>query len=81
LAERLICTEYSGAAGDRVGHAVTLEGALRAAIIRVATGQYLRAVVYDARFGHKAKAFTVAHVLGGVHIDWTKTPRWTKKQK
>jgi hypothetical protein len=79
MAERLIITEYSGAQGDRVGRAVTLEGALRAATIRVATGQYLRAVIFDARFGHKSKAVSIARVIGGMKIDWPKTPNWSKK--
>lgn len=79
MAERLIITEYSGIAGDRVGRAVTLEGALRAAIIQVATKQYHRAVIFDARFGAKSKAITIAEVVGGIDITWSNTPRWTKK--
>lgn len=79
MAERLISTEYSGAHGDRVGWAASLEGALRAATLRIATGQYLRATIFDARFGSKSKAISVARVIGGVRITWTKAPRWTKK--
>lgn len=79
LAERLIITEYSGAHGDRVGRAATLEGALRAATIRIATGQYLRATIFDNRFGSKSKAITAARVIGGIRITWTKAPRWGKE--
>lgn len=79
MAERLIITEYSGVAGDRIGHAASLEGALRAATIRVATGQYLEARIYDARFGKKSIALLVARFDTGLRVRWTKTPRWTKK--
>lgn len=78
MAERLIITEYSGAHGDRAGRAASLQGALRAATIRIATGQYLRAAIFDARFGSKSKAISVARVIGGIRITWTKTPKWSE---
>lgn len=79
MAERLIITEYSGAAGDRVGRAVTLEGALRAATIRLAHNEYNRAVIFDCRFGPKSKAIVVTRSLGILQAVWTKGPRWNKK--
>jgi hypothetical protein len=81
MTERLIITEYSGAAGDRVGRAVTLEGAMRAAMIRLVHNEYNRAVIFDCRFGSKAKAIVMTRSLGIVQAVWTKAPRWTRKAK
>lgn len=78
MAERLIRTEYSGSAGDRMGHACTLEGALRAAIIRLAHGEYTGARVYDLRFGEKAgarPALTLTRSRTGIALTWT-SPKW-----
>lgn len=76
MAERLITTEYSGKYGDKVGHAASIEGAMRAAIIRIAHGQYSSATIYDARFGYKSLALTIIHGTKGIDIKWPRTPKW-----
>lgn len=76
---RLIRTEYSGAAGDRLGHAVTIDGALRAAVLRVARGQYTKAVIYDDRFSTEpttVPALTIKAEPRGLSATWAKTPKW-----
>jgi hypothetical protein len=73
---RLIRTEYSGGTGDRPAHAATLDGALRAAVMRIAQGQYSMARIYDERFGSKSLAISVHRAHRGVTIVWTKQPKW-----
>lgn len=89
LRVRLIRTEYGGSAGDRQGHAVSIEGALRAAVLRVATGQYKTAMIYDDRFAPAGVPTTLPAVRvsfvpatrspatqGGVSIRWAEAPKW-----
>lgn len=74
---RLILTEYSGGADSgRAARSMSLEGALRAALIRIVHGQYDKAVIFDERFGHKALAITVKLHAKGVTITWPKVPAW-----
>lgn len=77
---RLIRTEYSGAAGDRLGHATTIDGALRAAILRVARGQYTKAAIYDDRFTAgeptTVPALTITSAARGLRVTWATTPKW-----
>jgi len=76
---RLIRTEYSGAAGDRLGHAATIDGALRAAVLRVARGQYTESAIFDDRFTTEPTtkpALTVKRNKTGVAVVWATTPKW-----
>lgn len=76
---RLIRTEYSGAAGDRLGHAATIDGALRAAVLRVARGQYIEAKVFDDRFTTEPTlkpALTIKTAKYGITVTWATTPKW-----
>lgn len=73
---RLILTEYSGGAGDRASRSATLEGALRAAILRIAHGQYDSCRIFDERFGSKSCALTIRPAHRGLSITWA-NPRWT----
>ena len=74
---RLILTEYSGGADSgRAARSMSLEGALRAALIRIVHGQYDKAVIFDERFGHKSLAITVKLHAKGVTITWPKVPAW-----
>jgi hypothetical protein len=74
--ERLITLEYSGGIQDKVSHAATLEGALRAAIIRIAHAQHGQVQIYDCRFGHKSKAITVKLFKTGIAVTWARNPKW-----
>lgn len=76
---RLIRTEYSGAAGDRLGHAATIDGALRAAVLRVARGQYTESKIYDDRFAGEpttVPALTITSAARGLRVTWATTPKW-----
>jgi hypothetical protein len=75
--ERLITLEYSGGVQDKVSHATTLEGALRAAIIRVGHAQHRQVEIYDCRFGHKSKAISVEVFKTGIAVTWTHNPKWS----
>lgn len=71
--QRLLRTEYSGAAGDRVAASATLIGAIRAAVVRLALGEYKRATIYDHRFGTgNAHAWCVTVHLrsGSIVLRW-----------
>ncbi|CAB4120839.1 hypothetical protein UFOVP2_17 [uncultured Caudovirales phage] len=53
---RLIRVEYSGGSSDsRLSHASTLEGAVRAAVTRILSGQYRIALIFDDRYGRTTK--------------------------
>ena len=70
---RLIHTEYSGAAGDHIGRAASFEGALRAAVLRLVSGQYSGARVYDHRFGEsKLPALLISKQPHGIQVEWAK---------
>ena len=61
------------------GHAVTIDGALRAAVLRVARGQYTKAVIYDDRFSTEpttVPALTIKAAPRGLSATWAKTPKW-----
>lgn len=80
---RLILTEYTGGAGDRACRACTIEGAMRAATIRLAHGQYREARIYDERFGATAAdrpqvclAVTITTQAGGLTVRWPRKPHW-----
>jgi hypothetical protein len=79
--ERLIRTEYSGKHGDRVSRSVTLEGAMRAALLRIAHGEYTSARVYDERYSlFDVTALHIGLRKNGIAITWKRTPKWEFKQ-
>ena len=72
--KRLILIEYAGETRSR---ASTIEGALKAVIIRIAHGQYVSAVIYDERFGlARQPALKIEMHRNGIAITWTRTPKW-----
>lgn len=78
MAARLIKIEYES---GRVTSACTLEGAIRAALIRVYHGEYKTVCIYDCRFGHleldnKTLAVTVHATGRRLEMTWNK-PRST----
>jgi hypothetical protein len=88
MTQRLIRTSYDAGLG-RTGRSSTLEGALRAAITRVAMGQAAVAEVYDERFGltpasrRPAVTVRVYHETanrGGLSVTWYK-PKWGKLEE
>lgn len=78
MADRLIRIEYSGGTGHhRLARAATLEGALRASVIRIAHGQYHEAHIYDDRFLEQKKpSLSVVKVSHGINTEWARTPKW-----
>lgn len=81
MAQRLIRIEYSGGTNYRLSRAATMEGALRAAMLRIATREYSEALVYDDRFVVQStcSARLTKHA-GGLNIQWAKTPKWKEKK-
>ena len=73
---RFIVTEYGGGASDRASRSTTLDGALRAALLRVAQGQYTTARIYDCRFGSAQLALTVRTSPGGLSVRWETVLQW-----
>ena len=73
---RLILTEYSGGVGDRNGRSLTLDGAMRAAVMKVALGVYTSATIFDERFGSKSQAIKIARSHRGISVVWPRTPKW-----
>ena len=73
---RLIMTQYSARNKGRKTRSSSLEGALRAAIIRVVHGEYAEAWIYDERFGTSSLAVYVKRTNREVLISWLKTPKW-----
>jgi hypothetical protein len=76
-AQRLVRTEYSGRHGDRTSRSTTLEGAMRAALLRIAHGEYTTARVYDER--HSLFDVVALHIglrRNGIAITWRRTPKW-----
>jgi hypothetical protein len=73
MAQRLIRIEYEAEAQTTVAHAATFEGALRAAAVRLFTGQYVRALVYDLRFGgttNQAPAMKIETIGSTIDVEW-----------
>jgi hypothetical protein len=76
---RLIRIEYSGAADLKVGRAVTIEGAIRASVLRVAQKQYANALIFDNRFmEQKEYNIRIHKTPSGVSIYFRNQPRWSK---
>lgn len=77
--QRLIMTEYyyNGTDKYRRSHSTTIEGAIRAAILRVVKDEYTNAKIYDERFGAlNTFALEIASYDKKVVIIWKKVPRW-----
>lgn len=77
--ERLIRIEYSGGVADRISRASSLEGALKAVVLRIAHGEYSSAKVYDERFGHSSQAMRIQKAHRGITILWF-SPKWRAVQ-
>lgn len=64
---RLVRIEYSSPETTKISHASSIEGALRAATIRLAKGEYTSAFITDMRFGGPAEVNAVQMlVIDGV---------------
>jgi hypothetical protein len=80
---RLVTSEYSGGVADRIGHSVTIQGAIRSAVVKIAVGLHEEVKIFDGRFGKKSLAVEI-HTMrkvkgltqGGISIVWAKAPRW-----
>lgn len=80
MTQRLIRIEYSGGANYKLARAATMEGALRAAMLRIAKREYSEAMVYDDRFVQQTTcSLRVTRHAGGLNVHWPKTPKWKEK--
>ena len=66
---RLFRTTYSGRYGDRTSASATMEGAARAAIMRLLQGDYDAARIYDNRFGEGDTSHAVTISMRGTSVD------------
>jgi hypothetical protein len=71
MSQRLIRTYYSGT-HDRTAASCTLEGAIKAAILRLLGGEFTRATIHDTRFGDNVDTHAVTLYFGvrGITIRW-----------
>ena len=77
MAERLIRIEYTGGANYRVSRVSSMEGAFRAAMIRVAQHQYEQALIFDERFIPQDRPSAGVKLQGnGLVIQWAFEPKW-----
>lgn len=72
---RLIRTDYSSPETTRAACSATLENAVRAAVVRLLSGQYTTADIHDLRFGTDNPASLAVHLSmrpnGSLRINWT----------
>lgn len=65
---RLFRTAYSGRYGDRTSASATMEGAVRAAMMRILAGDYDSARIYDNRFGEHDASHAVTLYFRGTSV-------------
>lgn len=76
MAQRLIKIEYKGAGTYRTSAAGSIQGALRAALIRVYDEEYSEAWIHDLRFGgvlddHNSVSIIITRTDCQVRVRWT----------